>query len=181
MEDPQRLGWMPPGEAIAALDLKPGISIADIGAGTGFFALPFAHAAGPAGMVWAVDVQLPMLKIIEEKLQQESAPRNIRLREGEAAKTGLPGGSCDLAFLGNIWHELDQPHTVLAEMRRILRPGGRIAILDWRIDAPHPPGPPPDHRVASTETEAALQRDNWRDLTFRNFGQYSYLLIASAQ
>lgn len=172
---------MPPDEATAALDLKPGMAVADIGAGSGFFALPFARAAGPAGVVWAVDVQPAMLKLLEEKLRQQGAPRNIRLREGEAVNTGLPAASCDLAFLGNIWHELDQPGVVLAEMRRILRPGGRIAILDWRIDAPHPPGPPPDHRVASTETEAALKRDNWRNPSLRHFGQYSYLLIAAAE
>ena len=171
---------MPPDEVIGRLDLKPGMVVADIGAGTGFFALPFARAVAPAGMVWAVDLQPAMLKILEEKLQPDGAPDNIGLREGKAVDTGLPDGSCDLAFLGNIWHELDEPGTVLAELRRILRSDGRVAILDWRTDVPYPPGPPPEHRVAPSETEARLKSDNWRNVSFRDLGQYSYLLAASA-
>ena len=171
---------MPPDEVIGRLDLKPGMVVADIGAGTGFFALPFARAVGPAGMVWAVDLQPAMLKILEEKLQREGAPDNIGLREGQAVDTGLQDGSCDLAFLGNIWHELDEPGTVLAELRRILRPGGRVAILDWRTDVPYPPGPPPEHRVAPSETEARLKGDNWHNVSFRHLGPYSYLSVASA-
>ena len=123
---------MPPGVVIDRLGFKPGMVVADIGAGTGFFALPFARAVGPAGMVWAVDLQPAMLKILEEKLQQEGAPANIRPFGWRAASTGLPDATCDFAFLGNIWHELDEPGVVLAEIRRILRPGGRVAILDWR-------------------------------------------------
>jgi ubiquinone/menaquinone biosynthesis C-methylase UbiE len=180
LDDPRRLLWMPPDEVIGRLDLKPGMVVADIGAGTGFFALPFARAVAPAGMVWAVDLQPAMLKILEEKLQREGAPDNIGLREGQATDTSLPDGSCDLAFLGNIWHELDEPGTVLAELRRILRPGGRVAILDWRTDVPYPPGPPPEHRVAPSETEARLNGDNWRNVSFRDLGQYSYLLVAQA-
>jgi ubiquinone/menaquinone biosynthesis C-methylase UbiE len=171
---------MPPDEVIDRLDLKPGMVVADIGAGTGFFALPFARAVAPAGMVWAVDLQPGMLKILEEKLQREGAPDNIGLREGEAVDTGLPDGNCDLAFLGNIWHELDEPGTVLAELRRILRPGGRVAILDWRAGVPYPPGPPPEHRVAPSETEARLNGDDWRNVSFRDLGPYSYLLVAQA-
>lgn len=181
LDDPQRLVWMPPDEVTGRLDFKPGMVVADIGAGTGFFALPFARAVGPEGMVWAVDLQPAMLQILEEKLQQAGAPGNIGLREGRAADTGLPDGRCDLTFLGNIWHELDEPGAVLAEMRRILRPGGRVAILDWRTDVPYPPGPPPEHRVAPSQTQAMLRGDNWRNVSFRPLGQYSYLLVASAE
>jgi ubiquinone/menaquinone biosynthesis C-methylase UbiE len=171
---------MPPAVVIDSLDFRPGMVVADIGAGTGFFALPFARAVGPAGMVWAVDLQPAMLKILEEKLQQEGAPANISLRDGDAASTGLPDASCDIAFLGNLWHELDEPGTVLAEIRRVLRPGGRVAILDWRTDVPYPPGPPLEHRVATSEAEATLQGANWHNLSARLLGLYSYLLVASA-
>ncbi len=180
LDDPRRLLWIPPDEVISRLGLKPGMVVADIGAGTGFLALPFARAVGPGGMVWAVDVQPAMLKILEEKLHREGAPDNIGLRVGQATDTGLPDGSCDLAFLGNIWHELDEPGTVLAELRRILRPDGRVAILDWRTDVPYPPGPPPEHRVAPSSTEARLKGDNWRNVSFCHLGPYSYLLVASA-
>ena len=112
---------MPPCDVIERLGLKPGMVIADIGAGTGFFALPFARAVQPGGAVWAVNLQPEMLHLLEEKLRQENSSDNIRPLEGDATHTGLPDGACDLAFLANIWHELDDSHVVLAEMRRILR------------------------------------------------------------
>ena len=171
---------MPPCDVIERLGLKPGMVIADIGAGTGFFALPFARAVQPGGAVWAVDLQPEMLHLLEEKLRQENSSDNIRPLEGDATHTGLPDGACDLAFLANIWHELDDSHVVLAEMRRILRLSGRIAILDWRSDVPYPPGPPPHHRVAADQAEAALRGAGWRNVSFDLLGPYSYLLIASA-
>jgi len=172
---------MPPGEVIERLGLKPGMVTADIGAGTGFFALPFAGAVGRNGVVWAVDLQPEMLRLLEEKLRRESYPENIRLLEGDAAHTGIPDGTCDLAFLANIWHELDAPHDVLAEMRRILRSGGHIAILDWRTGVPRPPGPPLDHRIAADRAEATLRDAGWRNVCSGPLGPYSYLLIASVE
>ena len=78
---------------------------------------------------------------------------------------------------GMSWTE---PGTVLAEIRRILRPGGRVR-LDWRTDVPNPPGPPLEHRVAPSEAEAMLKGDNWRNVSVRHLGLYSYLLVASAE
>ncbi len=181
LDDPQRLIWMPPGEVIERLGVTPGMVVADIGAGTGFFALPFSRAVDQTGAVWAIDLQPEMLRFLEEKLKRESSSENIRLHEGDAAHTGLPDGVCDLAFLANLWHELDDRNAVLAEMRRILRPGGRIAILDWRNDVTYPPGPPLDHRVAADRAEATLSGAGWRNVSSGLLGPYSYLLIASAE
>jgi ubiquinone/menaquinone biosynthesis C-methylase UbiE len=181
LEDPQRLTWMPPGEVIERLGLKPGMVIADIGAGTGFFALPFARTVGRSGLVWAVDLQPEMLRLLEDKLRRESSAENIRLLEGNAAQTGIPDGACEMAFLANIWHELDAPHDVLAEMRRILRSGGRVSILDWRTGVPHPPGPPLDHRVSVDRAEAMVSGAGWQNVSAGLLGPYSYLLIASAE
>ncbi len=171
---------MPPGEVIGLLQLQPGMDVADIGAGTGFFALPLARAIGPSGTLWAVDLQPEMLQILEGKLGQDGAPPNVVARAGEAARSGLPDRACDVAFLANIWHELDEHGLVLAEMRRILLPGGRIAILDWRADVPPPPGPPLEHRIAPEQTAASLASGHWRDVSFSHLGPFSYLLTASA-
>jgi ubiquinone/menaquinone biosynthesis C-methylase UbiE len=161
------------------LGLQPGMVIADIGAGTGFFALPFARAVAPEGKVWAVDLQPEMLALLEEKLRVEAAPPNIGLLQGSATATGLTDHCCDLVFLANIWHELDDPADVLTEMRRILRPSGRIAILDWRAELTSPPGPPQHHRVSATAVEAALQFGGWREVKCSLFGPYSHLITAT--
>ena len=129
LDDPARLTWMPPREVVSALELKAGMMIADIGCGTGYFAIPFAREVAPDGHVFAVDMQPGMLEILGKKSRIEGAPSNISLHDGEAISTGLAANSCDLVFLGNIWHELDHALAVLNEARRILHPGGRIAIL----------------------------------------------------
>ncbi len=178
LEDPERLRWMPPQEAVKLVGIVPGETIADIGAGTGFFAIPFARAVSPAGKVWAVDLQPEMIEILRQKLNRESDGLNVVPVHGSAASTLLLDSSCDAAFLGNVWHELDQRAEVLQELERILRPGGRLAILDWRVDTSFPPGPPLDHRVGVHETVATLERCGWCDVRSYQLGLYSYVVIA---
>ena len=179
LEDPERLIWMPPQDVVRLLDLRSGISVADIGPGSGFFTIPFARAVEPAGRVLAVDLQPRMLEILGEKLQQTGSPRNVELVHGAAHETHLEEGSCDLAFLGNVWHELEDPAAFSREAARILRPDGRLAILDWRTDAPHPPGPPLDHRIAATDTAATLNSFGWTVSESTHLWKYNYLIVSS--
>jgi ubiquinone/menaquinone biosynthesis C-methylase UbiE len=179
LEDPARLTWLPPSEVVTALHLRPGLIVADIGAGTGYFALPLAHEVGSAGNVIAVDLQQEMLELLRVKFHLEGSPKNIELVRGDAAATTLRGHSVDLVFLANVWHELDDHTAVLAEARRILRPSGRIAILDWRPDVVQPPGPPLEHRLAPDAVVAAVKREGWTLLTTANVGAYSYLVQAA--
>lgn len=179
LDDPQRLVWTPPGDLVERLGLRRGLVVADIGAGTGFFTLPFARAVEPAGIVWAVDLQPEMLHLLRQKLQSEGATRDVRPVEGDAACTHLPDAACDVAFLANLWRELDDHRAVLAEMRRILRAGGRIAILDWRPGAMQPPGPPLDRRIPLSEVGATLQHDGWSLIVSTELGPYSYFAMAS--
>jgi ubiquinone/menaquinone biosynthesis C-methylase UbiE len=179
LEDPERLVWLPPGEIAGQLALTPGINIADIGAGTGFFAIPFAHAIGPHGRVYAVDLQAPMLEFLSRKLQRPGSPSNIELEQGSAAATGLPAASCDLVFQANVWHEIAGHAAALREAARILRPGGRLAILDWRTDVTQPPGPPLDHRIDVPLVLAALATHGFAVSSTGPVGLYNYLVIAT--
>jgi len=178
LEDPERLKWLPPDEILARIGSVSGMTIADVGTGTGYFALPFAGAVGRGGKVLAVDFQKEMLEKLRHKLSMPGAPQNIVLVEGEAARTTLSGKSCDLAFMSNLWHELDDEAGVLAEMERIVRPGGRLAILDYRADVAPPPGPPATHRVSREDLEQVLLRHGWTVGHAGNVGTYSYILIA---
>ena len=181
LEDPERLNWLPPQHVVRLLNLTSGMSIADIGAGSGFFALPFARIIEPDGRLFAVDLQPEMLEFLPAKLRSSASPRNLELIEGEATATNLKDASCDLVFLGNVWHELDDHARVLREMARILRPGGRVSILDWRTDVQNPPGPPACHRIAAADTAAALQIAGWAVLQTTDVGRYSYLVIARVE
>jgi len=179
LEAKERLLWLPPGEILGWLELRPGMMIADIGTGTGYFAIPIARAIAPGGRVFAVDLQPELLEVLRKKLAEPSAPANIVLLAGTAGSTGLAAGSCDLALLANVWHELDDYDAALAELTRILKPGGRLAVLDWRPDVERPPGPPLEHRLPAREVQQFLQEHGKRVDAVRNVGQYSYLILAS--
>lgn len=176
LDDPERERWLPPADVVARVGARPGLSIADVGAGTGYFALPMARAVLPGGKLFAVDVQPEML----ERLRARVDPGlPVVLVRGDAAKTTLEGGSVDLAFLGNVWHELDDHGAALEEMARVLRPGGRVAILDWRTDVESPPGPPLEHRIAALDVGNALRARGWEPEVPSQVGKYSYLIIAT--
>lgn len=178
LEDPERRQWLPPQEVIAALELSPGHSVVDVGAGTGYFAVPIAAEVGAEGKVLAVDVQPEMLDHLRGKLSAPEAPTNVELVRGDAADTTLPDASADLVLLANVWHEVEDPQAVQREAKRLLAPDGRIAILDWRPDVERPPGPPLERRVAPDAVTALLADNGWHVRVSCEIGRYSYLVIA---
>jgi ubiquinone/menaquinone biosynthesis C-methylase UbiE len=177
LEDPERLVWLPPADVLRALTLQIGQTVVDVGAGTGFFAVPLAHAIGPNGKVYAVDAQAQMLQWISAKIEKAGLT-NIVLVHAEASATTLPPSSCDLYLTANVWHELEDRETVLTEAKRVLKPAGRIAILDWRPDVERVAGPPLDHRIASDDVQDELRRSGFRNTAATHVGLYSWLVQA---
>jgi ubiquinone/menaquinone biosynthesis C-methylase UbiE len=116
LDNLERLLWLPPAMVIGALAVQPGDTIADIGAGTGYFSLPLAHAIGPLGQVYAVDCQAEMLGRLQFKLDTGNIS-NIQAVLAEADSTGLPNTSCDLVFMANVWHEFADRSAVLLETK----------------------------------------------------------------
>lgn len=178
LEDPERYVWLPPADVVSALHLRPEMTAVDIGAGTGYFAIPMAEAVGSGGKVIAVDFQKEMLEFLAGKLRLDGMPGNIELVRGEATRTTLSSDCADLVFLANVWHELDDHSAALTEARRILHHDGRIAILDWRPHAGDPPGPPAGHRIAPDEIRRILEGEGWGPGESLKIGKYHYLLIA---
>jgi ubiquinone/menaquinone biosynthesis C-methylase UbiE len=177
LESPDRQRYMPTKELVSRLHIVPEMVIADIGAGTGYFALPMARAAA-TGKVYAVDLQLEMLDKLRVKLEADDAPSNIELVQGSAVQTNVGGHSCDLVLIANVWHELDDYQAALREVNRILKPNGRLAVLDWRPDGEHPPGPPLDHRVSMEQVCRTMASAGWICDSADHFGMYSYLVVA---
>ena len=179
LEDPERLKWLPPAEILDRLKLKPSTTVADVGAGTGYFTIPLAEFLGPTGTVYAVDLQRGMLDILTGKLSRQTTPLNVVVKHGTASRTGLPEESCDLVFMANLWHELDNHAAVLQETSRILRPAGRLAFLDWRHDLLPPPGPPAHHRLAMNGVVSVLRQNGWNDQHAAHVALYSYMIVSS--
>lgn len=178
LEDPERLKWLPVDAVLEDLDIREGIVVADIGAGMGYFAIPIARAIGPTGKVLAVDLQQEMLDLLRQKLAATPEITNIELFRGSAEATSLPDGCSDLVLMANLWHELDNHPDVLAEAQRILKPEGRLAVLDWRADLEPPPGPAPQHRISAAQLYIQLEDAGWAvDLT-DDIGSYHHLMVA---
>ncbi len=175
LDAPERLEFLPPAEVMAALAIQPNDSIADIGPGTGYFALPMAGLA-PNGAVYAVDAQDGMLDLLRKKITTE---KNIHLVHAEGDSTSLKAASCSLALLANIWHEFEDHGRIVAEVKRILKPGGRVAILDWRPDVERVAGPQLDHRLPAEDAMRALANAGFSAIRSSNIGLYSWLVQAS--
>ena len=179
LDSEERRVSSPPDDVLAHLPLDPGMAVADIGAGTGFFARPIAHRIRP-GRVYAVDIQPEMLAVLQEKLSSAREFDNVLPSIGDAQATGLSTESIDLAFLANLWHELDDLGAVLTEARRILRASGTLAILDWSPSASSPPGPPADHRIPESVVCNTLVDHKWDIVSTHSLWQTHYLVIARA-
>ena len=156
--------------------LHSGETIADVGAGTGYFSLPLAQAVGPKGRVYAVDAQKEMLSLLQQKLD-EFTFSIVELIHAEADNTGLPGSCCDLVFAANVWHEFDDHAAVLRESNRVLKSNGRIAILDWRTDVLPEHGPPLEHRLDWFHAVDALRSSGFQKVTTSNIGLFSWLVL----
>ena len=136
----QAAGWLDrserekeeePAKLLKALDLKPGLTVADVGSGTGFHAFRIAPLVGPAGKVLAVDVQPEMVALIEARAKKEKVENVVAVKCTEADPK-LPAGEVDLILLVDVYHELEFPHEVATKMVAALKPGGRIAFVEFR-------------------------------------------------
>jgi len=115
---------------VDALALSPGQSIADIGAGTGFFSFLFADAVGREGRVYAVEISRPFL----DHLRIESLGRGlaaVEVVEGSARSVALPPASTDLAFICDVYHHFEYPADSLASLHEAIRPGGALVLIDF--------------------------------------------------
>jgi SAM-dependent methyltransferase len=120
-------------QLIAGLDLKPGMSVADLGAGSGYHTVRLARALGPDGRVFAQDVMPKYLADLQKRVRKEGL-QNITLVRGEPHDPRLPAGSVDVAILVHMYHEIAQPFAFLYNLVPALKPGARVGIVD--LDRP---------------------------------------------
>ena len=117
-------------EIVDALELKPGMAVADVGAGTGLFTRLFADKVGPTGKVYAVDIAQAFLDHIAADAKKRGQ-RQVATVLASQDSTNLPAGSVDLVFLSDVYHHLEKPEKTLASIRRALRPGGRLVVVEF--------------------------------------------------
>jgi ubiquinone/menaquinone biosynthesis C-methylase UbiE len=154
-ESPERTAWQKPDAIVASLALAPDAAIADLGAGTGYFAVRFA-AAAPQGKVYAVDIEPSMVAWLAERARKQGLA-NLEAIQAEPDDPRLPA-SVDLVFMCNVFHHLADPKAYFEAVAKKLEPGGRVVIVDFRKDNPDDaPGPPAKMRMRAEDIVAIMQ------------------------
>jgi SAM-dependent methyltransferase len=138
LERNERVGEEEPDAAIEVLKIAKGASVADIGAGSGYMTVRLAKRVGPAGTVYANDVQPQMLEMLRRRLEKEKIA-NVTLVQGTVDDPKLPPASVDLELMVDVYHEFSQPQAMLRGLRQALKPGGRLVLLEYRKEDPSIP------------------------------------------
>ncbi len=163
-DDPARDKWQKPDEVIRALALKPTDRVADIGAGTGYFAMRLARAA-PQGIVFAADIAPQMVAHLADRAKKEGLA-NVRAVQASAASPNLPE-PVDLVLVVNTYHHIDNRPDYFRKLKDSLRPGGRVAIIDFTRNAPE--GPPKRLRVSAKQIAAEMKQAGYAPASSHSF------------
>ncbi len=162
-------------ELLRSLGVRAGKVVADLGCGPGFFTLPAAELVGPAGKVYAVDVQQEMVDDLRSRLAREGIT-NVAVRRSSELEPSIPQRSSDLVLLAFVLLEVEQRSSFLLAAKRLLKPDGRIAVLEWeKIETPV--GPPLEQRITADEIIADATAAGLALVEQRPVHDWHYLLI----
>jgi predicted methyltransferase len=174
-DDPARDAWQKPKELVAALEIRPGSTVADLGAGTGYFSRRLADAVGPEGTVLAVETEPNLVAYLRERAGHEKTPNVVPLL-ASPSDPRLPLVGVDLILVVDTYHHLDARRTYLPALHRFLRPGGRVAIVDWQ-KRDLPVGPPMDHKLPREQVLDEMQASGFRLAAEHTMLPYQYFLV----
>ena len=174
-DDPSRAEWQKPEEVVKALGLSPGMNVADIGAGTGYFNRLFAGAVAPGGKVYPADIEPKMVEHMKERAVKEKTP-NVAPILAAPDDPRLPEGAIDLILICNTYHHIDNRLKYFDRLRKTLRPGGRIAIIDYQ-KRDLPIGPSAEHKLSREQIVAEMEAAGYHLVSEPAFLPYQYFLI----
>jgi SAM-dependent methyltransferase len=160
LERPERQAEEAPEKAISLLAIKEGMTIADVGAGSGYFTVRMARLVGPSGIVFANDLQQEMLDRLAARVRAEHLD-NVRPVRGGEADPNLPASCCDLILLVDVYHEFSQPQAMLRRMREALKDDGRLVLLEYRKEDPAIPIRP-EHKMSVAEAKLEVEAEGFR-------------------
>ncbi len=172
-EDPDRDEWQQPEKVLDMLSIAPGGKIADIGSATGYFPVRLARAA-PAGLVFGLDIEPDMVRYLNRRAREEGLT-NLRSILAEADDPKIPE-RVDLIFLCNTYHHIGRRVDYFRARQADLRPGGRLAVVDWK-PGDLPMGPPPNHKLAPERVISELTEARYALIMRDESLPYQYVLV----
>jgi len=175
LEDPQRDAYQKPHEVVHALGLKPGEIIADIGAGSGYFTFHLARHVGEKGKVYAVDVSPDMILHVNRRIR-EFKMNNVVSVLADSDDPLLPDQSVNRFFICDVWHHIDNQTKYLSLMKKMLKPGGEVVIIDFHKKE-FPVGPPMKMKIAREDVIKRLESNGYRLTKEHTFLPYQYFLV----
>lgn len=158
-DDPARDAWQQPAALVAALQVTPGSTVADIGAGTGYFNRTLAAAVGPTGRVIAVDIEPNLVEHMKTRAAAEGSPQ-VEARLGAPSDPKLAAGEVDLVLLVDTYHHIDGRRDYFTRLGAALKPQGRLVVVDFK-PGEQPVGPPADHKVPPEQVKQELAAAGW--------------------
>ena len=168
-----------PAEVIRAMGLKGGEVVVDLGCGTGWFARRLAKAVGPSGKVYAVDIQPEMLELLRGYLAKEEIA-NVEPVLGTETDTRLDPGSVDWILMVDVYHEFQQPKAMLEAIRRTLKPKGKVALIEYRLEGTSAGHIRTEHRMSVEQVMAEWPKAGFRLVKKHEFLATQHLFIFEA-
>lgn len=160
LERPEREQEEAPEKALKAIGITPGMVIADVGAGTGYFTRRMARLTGPTGKVYGVDIQPRMIESLKRNIASEKLT-NVEPVLALEDDPRLPAGEIDLILMVDVYHEFAKPQVMLARMRAALKPTGRMILLEYKKEDPNVPIRP-EHKMSIEEARAEVEAEGFK-------------------
>jgi ubiquinone/menaquinone biosynthesis C-methylase UbiE len=160
LERPEREREEAPSKAIAALDIRPGQVVADVGAGSGYYTRRLAEKVGPTGKVFATDLQPQMIALLNARVAKEKLT-HVEVVQATETDPRLPAGLLDLILMVDVYHELARPQEMLRQLRGALKPDGRLVLIEFRKEDAGVPIRE-DHKMSVREARLELEAEQYR-------------------
>ena len=173
----ERRLWQDAPAILFQIGLKPGDTLADVGSGDGYLSIPAARITGNSGKVYSIDISAENLAGLEAAASAAGLT-NIQTLVGEA-ETTLPCRACaDVVLMANVLHDFGDPVAALKNARLMLKPGGKLADLDWKKEERQMHGPPFAKRFDQAKAAALMEQAGFKVMSSALVGPFHYLIIA---
>lgn len=172
---PSRVQEEQPEKMLDALGIKPGMTVADVGAGAGYQSLRLSRRVGPEGTVLATDIQPEMLKMLRFNARRAGA-KNIKPILCTQTDPGLPEGQVDLILLVDVYHEVSDPPASLKGWRQALKPGGRLVLVEFRAEDPTVPIKP-EHKMTVEQVRKEIEPCGFKFKELHDFLPWQHIII----